>query len=47
MVKILRNIQISTYFIDHGHPEDSSGGELSMQSYVNRYEIRIVVEMVN
>ena len=38
----VRGAQHNVYFIDHRHPEDNSGGELAMQSHVNRYEVRMV-----
>ncbi|GBB94416.1 hypothetical protein RclHR1_02350015 [Rhizophagus clarus] len=42
----IRGAQHNVYFIDHRNPEDSTGGEYAMKSLVNRYEIKMVVEMV-
>ncbi|RIA89999.1 hypothetical protein C1645_805971 [Glomus cerebriforme] len=42
----IRGAQHNVYFIDHRHPEDSSGGDFALQSHVNRYEVSMVVEMV-
>jgi hypothetical protein len=42
----VRGAQHNVYFIDHENPEDSSGGEYAIKSHVNRYEVKMVVEMV-
>ncbi|RIA88937.1 hypothetical protein C1645_739024 [Glomus cerebriforme] len=42
----VRGAQNNVYFIDHRHPEDNFGGESTMKSHVNRYEVKMVVEMV-
>ncbi len=42
----IRGAQHNVYFIDHRNPEDSSGVEAAMQSHVNTYEVKMVVEMV-
>ncbi|GES76034.1 P-loop containing nucleoside triphosphate hydrolase protein [Rhizophagus clarus] len=42
----IRGAQHNVYFIDHRNPEDNSGGEFAVKSHVNRYEVRMVVEMV-
>ncbi|GBC05064.1 hypothetical protein RclHR1_00600027 [Rhizophagus clarus] len=42
----IRGAQHNVYFIDHRNPEDNSGGEFAIKSHVNRYEVRMVVEMV-
>ncbi len=42
----VRGTQHNVYFIDHRNPEDSSGVEAAMQSHVNTYEVKMVVEMV-
>ncbi|CAG8568516.1 1267_t:CDS:10 [Funneliformis mosseae] len=42
----VRGAQHNVYFIEHRNSEDSSGGEFAMQSHVNTYEIKMVVEMV-
>jgi hypothetical protein len=42
----IRGAQHNVYFIDHRNPEDSSGGVYAMKSHVNRYEVKMVVEMV-
>ncbi|CAI2199169.1 2659_t:CDS:2, partial [Funneliformis geosporum] len=42
----VRGAQHNVYFIEHRTPEDSSGGEFAMQSHVNTYEVKMVVEMV-
>ncbi|CAB5387849.1 unnamed protein product [Rhizophagus irregularis] len=42
----VRGAQHNVYFIDHRNPEDSTGGEYAIKSHVNRYEIKMVVEMV-
>ncbi|CAI2174317.1 17381_t:CDS:10 [Funneliformis geosporum] len=39
----IRDAQYNVYFINHRHPEDS-GGDLAMQSHVNKYEVEMVVE---
>ncbi|GBC28104.1 uncharacterized protein OCT59_008525 [Rhizophagus irregularis] len=38
--------QHNVYFIDHRHPEDNSDSDLAIQSHVNTYEVKMVVEMV-
>ncbi|RGB37021.1 hypothetical protein C1646_652342, partial [Rhizophagus diaphanus] len=42
----VRGAQHNVYFIEHRNPEDGSGGEHAMKSHVNRYEVKMVVEMV-
>jgi hypothetical protein len=42
----VRGAQHNVYFINHENPEDNTGGELAMKSHVNRYEVKMVVEMV-
>ncbi|GBC01063.1 hypothetical protein RclHR1_04050006 [Rhizophagus clarus] len=42
----IRGAQHNVYFIEHRNPEDNSGGEFAVKSHVNRYEVRMVVEMV-
>jgi hypothetical protein len=42
----VRGAQHNVYFIDHRNPEDSTGGEYAIKSHVNRYEVKMVVEMV-
>ncbi|PKK69466.1 hypothetical protein RhiirC2_661403 [Rhizophagus irregularis] len=42
----IRGAQHNVYFIDHRHPEDKSDSDLAIQSYVNTYEVKMVVEMV-
>ncbi|GES93124.1 P-loop containing nucleoside triphosphate hydrolase protein [Rhizophagus clarus] len=42
----VRGAQHNVYFIDHSNPEDNSGGEYAIKSHVNRYEVKMVVEMV-
>ncbi|CAB4484431.1 unnamed protein product [Rhizophagus irregularis] len=42
----VRGAQHNVYFVEHRNPEDSSGGEYAIKSHVNRYEVRMVVEMV-
>jgi superfamily I DNA and/or RNA helicase len=38
--------QHNVYFIDHRNPEDNTGGDFAMKSHVNKYEVKMVVEMV-
>ncbi|CAB5216785.1 unnamed protein product [Rhizophagus irregularis] len=38
--------QHNVYFIDHRNPEDNIGGDFAMKSHVNRFEVKMVVEMV-
>ncbi|PKY55180.1 P-loop containing nucleoside triphosphate hydrolase protein [Rhizophagus irregularis] len=42
----IRGAQQNVYFIDHRHPEDGSGGDFAIQSHANKYEVKMVVEMV-
>jgi hypothetical protein len=42
----IRGAQHNVYFIDHRNPEDGSGGEHALKSHVNKYEVKMVVEMV-
>jgi hypothetical protein len=42
----VRGAQHNVYFIDHRHPEDNSDSDLAIQSHVNTYEVKMVVEMV-
>ncbi|GBB88735.1 hypothetical protein RclHR1_15310002 [Rhizophagus clarus] len=42
----VRGAQHNVYFVDHRNPEDSSGGEHAIKSHVNKYEVKMVVEMV-
>ncbi|PKC70238.1 hypothetical protein RhiirA1_502071 [Rhizophagus irregularis] len=39
-------VQHNVYFIDHDYPEEDCGSDLAMQSHVNMYEVKMVVEMV-
>jgi hypothetical protein len=41
----VRGAQHNVFFIDHRHPEDSSG-DFAIQSHANMYEVKMVVEMV-
>jgi hypothetical protein len=38
-------VQHNLYYIDHDYPEDC-GNDLAIQSHVNMYEVKMVVEMV-
>jgi superfamily I DNA and/or RNA helicase len=42
----VRGAQYNVYFIDHRNPEDSTSGEYALKSRVNKYEVKMVVEMV-
>ncbi|PKY21705.1 hypothetical protein RhiirB3_525223 [Rhizophagus irregularis] len=42
----IRGAQHNVYFIDHRNPENNSGGEYAIKSHVNKYEVKMVVEMV-
>jgi hypothetical protein len=42
----VRGVQHNVYFIDHRHPEDNSDGDFAIQSHINTYEVKMVVEMV-
>ncbi|GBB94409.1 hypothetical protein RclHR1_02350008 [Rhizophagus clarus] len=42
----VRGAQHNVYFIDHKNPEDNTGGDFAMKSHVNRYEVKMVVELV-
>ncbi|PKC62485.1 P-loop containing nucleoside triphosphate hydrolase protein [Rhizophagus irregularis] len=42
----VRGAQHNVYFIEHRNPEDNSGGEHAIKSHVNKYEVKMVVEMV-
>ncbi|CAI2169643.1 16377_t:CDS:2 [Funneliformis geosporum] len=42
----IRGSQQNVFFIDHRYPEDDTGGDFATQSHVNKYEVKMVVEMV-
>ncbi|CAB4391624.1 unnamed protein product [Rhizophagus irregularis] len=42
----IRGAQHNVYFIDHRNPEDKSNSDSAMQSHVNMFEVKMVVEMV-
>ncbi|GBC08311.1 hypothetical protein RclHR1_08010001 [Rhizophagus clarus] len=42
----IRGAQHNVYFIDHKNPESKSNNDSAMQSHVNMYEVKMVVEMV-
>ncbi|GBB94408.1 hypothetical protein RclHR1_02350007 [Rhizophagus clarus] len=42
----IRGAQHNVYFIDHKNPEDDTGGDFAMKSHVNRYEVKMIVELV-
>jgi len=42
----VRGAQHNVYFIDHRYSEDDTSGGFAIQSHVNLYEVKMVVEMV-
>ncbi len=42
----IRGAQHNVYFIDHRYSEDDTSGGFAIQSHVNLYEVKMVVEMV-
>src|SRR5687767_4194936 len=43
----VRAVQHNVYFINHRRSEDKAKSEFALQSHSNKYEVDMVVEMVN